>query len=265
MQAATETQIRFAELQVRCARRLGELLRDEGHRGGRGSNSHRASSKRGGSSCPLPDWINWSESSRCQRLAAVEVAAFERLLEEARRRSKPITLAAVLRSAEPQRTRPVRTGAPVASDLASVWAAVGRCMQPDLAIGLPARYVHASAHVDLPATKVELAGSVAVNALGSEAQWIARLTSAKASGAMFQAAALICANPADAWFSELDRGAWSCCFLRARGSGAAQVVAYLGPRWGAFHAAMRPLGPLLLLGPLGLAMESSGLRLSDAG
>ncbi len=248
MDAAFEAQSRFAELEVRCARKLGEILRAQGHRGGRGSNSHRDSSIRGGSSSPLPEWLNWSRSARCQRLAAIPEPEFDRLIRDSKERHRIITQASLLRSMCPSPKRQPKQrvrNAGCLDGLERVWEAVQRVMDVDLAVGVPQGRLHAQRQVDAGAEILSLEGGVVVAAVGDEERWICRAVAERSRGHLAQAVLLMRASTADPWFGLLGKAPWSCCFLPSLGREAPLVVAYLGHRWSAFHVVMAEVGTVM--------------------
>lgn len=69
----TEEARELARLRLRIERRLGEVLAETVRRGS-------PKNSRGGSSSPLPEGITWNQSSRWQKLAAIDEAEFESYL-----------------------------------------------------------------------------------------------------------------------------------------------------------------------------------------
>lgn len=91
----------WAEIKIRCERRMGEVLRDHPDFG------------RGKKSATMADFgINEHQSSRWQTIAVVPDAVFEAYIAETKAQGKDLTSAAVLHlardflPAKPRRTRP---------------------------------------------------------------------------------------------------------------------------------------------------------------
>ena len=257
---AFDVQNRFAELHLRAARRLGELIQSTVRRGGHGSNSQSNSSKRGGSSAPLPPGLSWSTSSRCRRIALLPESQFEEFLAAARTEGILICASALLRYCAAKQKGQEQD--PVAPDAlqrghSQVWEAVRALMSVETAIGIRAELVGATTHANSSgAFLTPLKGDIVVNAERAVDSWLTRIYTAYRRGNVTQAVFLFKATTRETWFSLLGTQGWTCCFLGGTGQ-LASVVAYVGRRYHAFAVVFASLGAVLRGGqvPGGAAEE----------
>lgn len=105
-QLGIEAQNRAAEIKLRAQRRMGEILAETVRRG-------RPRKGNGGVTF-LPDGISKMQSSRCQKIASVPEAAFERHMAQRKDKEEAVSTASLLRLArsiqEKERKSPVLKG-----------------------------------------------------------------------------------------------------------------------------------------------------------
>jgi hypothetical protein len=244
IRATFEAQNRLAEVEIRCLRKVGELLREEAHRGGRGSKYSRGTSIRGGNSSPLPKWVSRNQSSRCQKLAAIPEDQVQLYFARTRAKKRLASAAALLRAYGPKKavkarrvTAVQREAVPVS---AAVLDAVARVTKPTVSIGLAIEGVE---ELQPDATTRRLAGSIVVAPSHDVASWLTKLAQGRQRGHLSDALVLLPTETGAAWFRLLPEEAWTCCFLRREVQGAGLgIVAYIGEHNRGFELVFQELG-----------------------
>jgi len=259
MGVAFDTQNRFAEIEMRCERKLGEMLPDIVHDGRPRKRSHAATVSEEAGAHTLPKWINKSKSSRCQRLATIPASTFEQFFVDAKARRRRITRAWLLRTClgpttPRSRKRNVQNHADAAAlaargssawteneDLDAVWDAVQATMDVSIVVGVRADLVEAG--IELSAADglvTELAGNIVVLAEDNVDAWLSKLTEAVRERSVKHAIVVFRMAARERWFRQIDEHGWSCCLMEGT-----TVVAFLGDHYRAFGLAFRKLGAVV--------------------
>jgi len=250
MGVALDTQNRFAEIEIRCERKVGEMLPDMVHDGRPRKRSLRGTVSKEGDAHTLPEWLTKNQSSRCQRLATIPTPRFEQFFADAKERRRRITRASLLRACIGPTTPRSRNAAPSPAgssawteneDLDAVWDAVQATMDVSIAVGVRADLVEAG--IELSAADglvTELAGNVVVLAENNVGAWLSKLTEAVRERSVKHAIVAFRMAARERWFRQIDEHGWSCCLMEGT-----TAVAFLGDHYRAFGLAFRKLGAVL--------------------
>ncbi|MCK5943249.1 MAG: hypothetical protein KAI24_14815 [Planctomycetes bacterium] len=246
MRLAFDGQNRFAELELRSARRLGQILGETVKPGRPAKRSKGSTVSSGG----LPDGITRDRSSKCQRIAAIEPEAFERFLEDCKRQGLLISEGRLLRTFYPTRSRSSpkpRADAthPRPRDVrasARIVEATQRLFAVDVVVGEPQDAITDAEVVPPDGLRSEhLRGNMFFATCPDPRKWLPKLVSYREQGRFAQAVVTLPAAPGAPWFRNLERGGWTCCF---EDEGEVAVL-YIGPRRHGFWVAFHDIGTIL--------------------
>lgn len=254
---AIEVVVDVAIVRLRLERKMGQELAQTVHSGGHGSKSHNATSIRGGSSAGLPEFIDKHRARRYRQVASVPEEEFEAYLAHRKLEGQPPTTNSLLSSLTKKRRRrilgktkapesaatpepPAAAGAlhPVQAS-AAILDAIDRVTDVDLVVGDVTAWPEAQ-HADPDTLRTnQLKGNVLIAECPDPAEWLPKLAAARSNAVVAQVIVLLPLEPCAAWFKEIERGGWACCFAQG------VVIAYLGNRTDAFRLAFDALGAVL--------------------
>ena len=252
--AAKKEVVRLAIYRLQAERALGIALTQTVRRGGVGSKSRSATSKRGGASNGLPEGITKHQSHRYKALAAITDEVFAAYIAEAERDARTPTWAGVNKLARSTKPQPVRRKKRKSRSVSrsqvslvvpsSVIDVVTRIMLPDVVVGdaaMPAKRRVSSANVGAISS---LTGDVFISDCPEPAAWLPELRRLRDARAVAQIIVVLRAEVWADWFQLMPADGWSCCFLaglRTKG-GDGVVLAHQGEKQAAFCAAASNLG-----------------------
>lgn len=245
MQLAFDGQNRFAELELRSARRLGEILGTTVRQG----RPRKWSTKSTLSGYPsgLPEGISRDRSSKCQRIAAIDQEAFDSFIERSNKDGLRISEARALRLLAPktdeQRKTPRRRRDAIAGTLPlSVVERVARLMDVNVLVGQELRtFSGARVIAPLDLKTGDIRGDIFLSECPTPNRWLAELAEQCDQEACNQVIVALPPAPHASWFKQIELHGWSCCFLR----GEEHTIAYHGRRRHGFWAAFQDVGAVL--------------------
>lgn len=251
MDMAFDGQNRFAELELRSARRLGEVLRAT-VKSGRPRKRSTGTTVSGHADHGLPAGVTRDRSSKCQRIAAIDADKFEQFIAESKAKRILISERRALRvvgDSPRRRSKTRRRPTIVEHDEpapAEVIDAVARFLAVDVLVGEPTGLLPA-AKVIAPALAQpsHLRGDVFVATCPDPAAWLEELANLRLRGPVAQVILALRASTGAAWFKLVERHGWSCCFP----SQTELLVAYHGPRHHGFWTTFQALGAVLFAEP----------------
>lgn len=244
MQLAFDGQNRFAELELRSARRLGELLAETVRQG----RPRKESTQSTVSGYPkgLPEGITRDRSSKCQRIAAIDEDAFEEFLEVCKQDGHRISEARLLRvlgrrsAAIRASTKKQRVAARFLP--ASVLERVTRLMDVDVVVGDEVQTFAGACVVAAKRLATDaLHGDVFVGECPDPKRWLEGLAVHCRAEACNQVVVALPVATQARWFKQIELHGWSCCFLRD----VEVLLAYSGRRRHGFWAAFQDVGTVL--------------------
>jgi len=251
---AIEQLLAIAENRLRVERKIGHYLHGTVHRGRTKKNSPDARFPEQTSFDSLPKGINWSKSSRYQKLAGVPTEMFEKYLAKAKAIRKPATRRGLLReygdrasantSAKRSRGGKIRLVDDMSLD--QIWCVIRGMMEVNVAVGVKAAQV--GAPKELPSDDVrhpELSGSVVVRANDHIPEWLDALHDSRSMCKVSQAVVVFHATMREPWIQLLDHQGWTCCFVNGGIHSLTTIVAYLGERYKAVALAFAVLGGVM--------------------
>jgi hypothetical protein len=254
--------VRLAIWRIDVERKLGEALARTVGRGGRGSKFQGETSKRGGATRGLPQFVNKAASKRYQDLAAIPEDLLRTYYSRAASRgvvpsaggarSFAARVGGVL-ALKPQRVQSARldVGAPRPLSI-EVLEAVQRFFGTiDVVVGdvqLPCR-TRLAAEVS---NVKSLNGAVFVYAGDATREWLPLLAASRLNGVLDHAVAALPALTGAHWFRRALETGWSVCFLPCVGGLKPQMLAYHGPQTAAWQLVLGNVGAVAFgtsLGP----------------
>lgn len=228
--------VRLGCLRLQIERRLGAVLAQTVKRGGRGSKSPTATSKRGGCSVGLPDGVTKQQAHRWRQLARCPDEDFAAGLAEAAAGGRVPAVTSFLAAVrKPARRTTVRPGASVelAQQLAATFGG-WTC-----GVGVPQSSTEL---VDRP-DPAPLRGQVWIGGSRDPGGWLRVLQAAHRATRIREAVVHAAVAPDQPWFRELVGGPWLLHLLGPdRGGG---MLCYLGPRERMFALALGDSGTTL--------------------